>query len=1359
MPPKKGQAKKEAAKAQANKPDDSDYIVFGNGPKSDKKLNGEGAPPAAPRPDTRKIIGGQSWTGKLPVNLLSELCQREKWNKPDYSMRQIPNGDSERLHRSHVTLSKTDPKTRETTKVPSFELPASHKDLGDQSTALEARHFAATYALFRVASMKNIHMTLPPTYRDLWKGPFQELKKEDVKENRAWKYEADPFAADAKRKEIHVAMEKRKIQHEKQHAEKASSAGALPVHKGEHARKWARAPKVDLGDNLRTELEALIRSHTIWNVHERRLSDKESSGLLNELSQSGFRQSHVREAIEFCGSREEVLDWLLIHVPEDDLPPWALMTGYKAGLSLASGDVVKDAKLRRLARGGYSADLCAQALRDNNGDELVAFESLQAALVPRSRPAETPSPNADEDVWESEMAALSAVFADKFTETRPKSCSIQLERPDQQVICHFQKPTSGYPSSAVPIIAIEGQGKIPAYIRLGATKQAINHAWDSLIGDQMIFALVDWIEHSLPGVIENPGKLVDLEVSSANFRLDMMSLNDPQGKATISNHRQQRPTRRDKRTDQEIKQAWDTRQASTAQQKMCAARSKLPAWKKQSEIIEAVTSHQVTIVTGDTGSGKSTQSVQYILDDAIQQNKGSSVSIICTQPRRVAALALSDRVAAERCSTEGDEVGYIIKGDSKVSSKTKITFMTTGVLLRRLQLSPNPKTALDGISHVFVDEVHERSLDTDFLLALLKDALPRLPSLKVICMSATLDADVFTGYFGGSNKVSRAHIEGRTFPVTDFYLDDVLKLTGNLSSNSNDDEGVGRAIQSLGMGINYDLIASLVREIHHQLGNANGGILIFLPGTMEIDRCLRALSSIPNVHPLPLHASLMPSEQKRVFNAAPKGTRKVVAATNVAETSITIEDIVAVIDTGRVKETSYDTESKIVRLQEVWASQASCRQRRGRAGRIREGTCYKLFTRNVEMSMRSHAEPEMRRVPLEQLCLSVKASSPQSDVATFLSRVLSPPEASAVTVALQMLHRMGALDNDYLTGLGSSMAMIPADLRCAKLIIYGTLFGCLEACLTIAALLSVKSPFVSPRDKREEAKEARAAFPSDDGDLLLDLAAFDEWKANMAKGSSRDVRMWCEQNFLSQQTLRDIDSTRRQLLDALKEAAFVPTSYHSSQNDPTSNAHATLNTQTNSATLLRALIAAALSPQIAEISFPSKKYIASMSGAKELDPEAKTIKYFAEPLSSTSTDPAALGNDNATRVFIHPSSILFSAQSYSHSAMYVSFFTRMATSKTFIRDLTPLNVYAILLFGGKIEVDVKGGGMTVDGWVRIRGWARIGVLVGRLRGLVDEVLRERIDGNGDGEGRFGRGEGDRVLKLVRRLVEMNGQDR
>ncbi|KAK4692759.1 hypothetical protein P7C71_g4507, partial [Lecanoromycetidae sp. Uapishka_2] len=777
---------------------------------------------------------------------------------------------------------------------------------------------------------------------------------------------------------------------------------------------------------------------------------------------------------------------------------------------------------------------------------------------------------------------------------------------------------------------------------------------------------------------------------------------------------------------------------------MLSARRSLPAWRLQNEIVQAVNGHQVTIISGETGSGKSTQSVQFVLDDMIQRGAGASANIICTQPRRISALGLADRVSEERCSIVGDEVGYAIRGEAKQKPGiTKITFVTTGVLLRRLQTSGGSKddvvAALADVSHVVVDEVHERSLDTDFLLVLLRDVLARRKDLKVILMSATLDAGVFESYFTASSTVAKVEIQGRTYPVEDYYLDDVIRLTGfncgarnariDESEAEDEDPSLATTIQGIGMKINYDLIASTVQAIDSQLGTQVGGILIFLPGTMEINRTLDAVSRIPNTYALPLHASLMPIEQRRVFPPAPKGKRKVIAATNVAETSITIEDIVAVIDCGKVKETSFDPQNNMVKLEEVWASRAACKQRRGRAGRVQAGTCYKLYTRNAENKMAERPEPEIRRVPLEQLCLSVRAMG-VTDPAKFLASALTPPETLAVEGAIALLGRMGALDGDELTALGRHLSMIPADLRCGKLMVYGATFGCLEACLTIAAILTVKSPFISPQAKREESKAARLSFAPSQGDLICDLRAYEEWSQRKASSQYRDVKMWCDQNYLSSQTLNDITSNRTQYLSSLKEAAFLPSDYNSITNT-------SLNKQNSNHALIRALIAGAFNPQLAQINFPDKKFAASMSGAVELDPEACTIKFF---------------NQDNGRVFVHPSSTLFGAQGFPGSSVYLSYFNKMATSKVFVRELTPFNAYSLLLFSGPITLDTLGRGLVVDGWLRLRGWARIGVLVSRLRMMLDEVLARKIDNPSMDLG------SNEVVAVVRKLVEFDGLD-
>ncbi|KAH8429562.1 RNA helicase [Aspergillus melleus] len=1318
------------------------------------------APPATDepkKPSVKEVIGGASWTGKLPVNMLSEHCQKQKWEKPEYTMAKTPEG-----YISSVILKRVDPKTRETSILPPMKPPPSHKHLAAQATALEARHFAAAYALFRVCNMKNLHMMLPPAYKKLWKEDFSQIKATDSKEGKGWMYEADPFLAKQERESAAADLEKKRKEREKTQAKEASNKtvdlglGSGSGGENKSKRIWSQAPKVDLGNRVRRDIEGLLRQHTIWNPYNVRIPESERKAMIDEFARLGFRRSHVEEAAAACKDREEVLEWLLIYVPEDDLPSWCLPERYSAGVSLASDDLAKEAKIKRLSAVGYPADLCSRILDSQKGDELAAAEFLQGTLV-HGESASTDSTSVEdaEDVWAEEQETLEAVFGERYRRISPKVCEIQGESPSalENMSFRFQKPSGHYPSG-VPIILLQTKD-IPAYIRLSAIRQVVQYSEENFLGEPMIYNILDWLEVNFSAVMENPGKLRDIATITAA--------------PSVSTSTVEMPVRQSRKKAREItwqagspqslsiREAWEAKQLTKAQQDMTQKRESLPAWNIQDAIVRAVNKNQVTIISGETGSGKSTQSVQFVLDDMIQRNLGGIANIICTQPRRISALGLADRVSDERCTSVGEEVGYIIRGDSKVKTgATKITFVTTGVLLRRIQSGSgadgNVASSLADVTHVVVDEVHERSLDTDFLLALLRDILRFRKDIKVILMSATLDANIFIDYFGGRDRVGLVNIPGRTFPVNDYYLDDIVRDTGfspefsdrdfdEDAISSQGDESLGKLLRSIGMGINYELIASTVRYIDAMLGDQPGGVLIFLPGTMEIDRCLNAVKRIPNAHPLPLHASLLPNEQRRVFLSPPKGKRKVIAATNVAETSITIEDIVAVIDTGRVKETSYDPKDNMVRLQEVWASQAACKQRRGRAGRVRAGTCYKLYTRKAEANMAARPDPEIRRVPLEQLCLSVKSMQGVDDVATFLANTITPPESIAVEGALSFLHRVGALDHDRLTALGRYLSMIPADLRCAKLMVYGSIFGCIDPCITISAILTVKSPFVSPRDRREEADAARSSFSKGDGDLLTDLTAYQQWSERVKAHGYWQTQSWCGDNFLSHQTLRDISSNKAQFLTSLKDAGLLPVEYSDSSNsstDPRWNRNA------GNRALLRALVAGAFQPQIAQISFPDKKFASSVTGTVEIDPDARTIKYF---------------NQENGRVFIHPSSLLFSAQSYPGAAAYLSYFTKMATSKVFIRDLTPFNAYSLLLFCGSISLDTMGRGLVVDGWLRLRGWARIGVLVSRLRMMLDEIIASKIDNPNDGSGSGSSSNtANQVIEVVKKLIEFNGLD-
>ena len=1258
-----------------------------------------------------------------------------------------------------VILRAINPKTKEITVLPPFTLPPTHKALTMQPSAVEARHFAATYALFRVCSMRNVHLMLPPTYRDVWKGDFQDLKKVDTKEGRGWMYEADPFAAKQEREAAQALMAKRRAELENEKGKKAgqlSGPGAHGISAGnpsgrDNTRGWGKVPKIEMGQKTRTQVEELVRKHTVWNPHDVSLSEFQRRNIVNELVNLGFRKSHIEEAALECKDREEVLEWLLIHVPEDDLPQWSLPEGYVAGVSLASGNIKREASLARLTGAGYAPELCKKLLDENKGDEDAAAEALQDLLIQDTEAISpdmstmdlSPIENHD-DFWTCEQEMLRAIYIEKHRTISPTLCEIDLDVPgSKDPFLMSIRRSKMYPLTA-PVVAITSPG-LPSYIRLSICRRAVKYVKSAaacLLNRQMIFNMVDWLEPEIPTIIENPGKLRDIS-AAATSASDIPHVGHRKRKQDWTNRS---PINWNVGSPEslELLNRWRARQGTAQQRKMLEGRRKLPAWGLRDTIVQTVNQHQVTIISGETGSGKSTQSVQFVLDDMIEKGLGSAANIICTQPRRISALGLADRVSDERCTVVGDEVGYAIRGESKQRrGTTKITFVTTGVLLRRLQTSGGSSddvvASLTDVTHVVIDEVHERSLDTDFLLILMRDVLKQRKDLKLILMSATLDAGVFGQYFCSDTSVGKIEIQGRTFPVDDYYLDDVARMTGFNIEPNRSDNGAGeeismaRTISGIGMRINYNLIAATVSAIDAELGSVEGGILIFLPGVMEINRVLDAIRSIRNIHALPLHASLMSSEQRRVFPPAPRGLRKVIAATNVAETSITIEDIVAVIDTGKVKETSFDPQNNMVKLDEVWASRAACKQRRGRAGRVRAGKCYKLFTRNAESKMAERPEPEIRRVPLEQLCLSVRAMGIQ-DIPSFLASALTPPAVMAVEGAIDLLGKMGALDGNELTALGQHLAMIPADLRCGKLMVYGAIFGCLEASITIAAILTVKSPFVAPLSARDESKAARTAFAPNQGDLLTDLAAYQDWASQRQTSGYGALRSWCNTKFLSPQTLSDIATSRTQYISSLTEAGFLPVSY-----SPSNASCKHFNTHNDSLALVRGLVAAAFNPQLARIDFPLTKYAASMSGAIAMDPEARAIKYFTP---------------DSTRVFVHPSSTLFDTQTFPGTTppVCMAYFTKVATSKVFLRDLTPCGAYAALMFCGAVEVDTLGRGVVVGGWLRMRGWARIGVLVGRLRGMVEDVLRRRIDG-----GVWGTDDGD-VIRVVRKLVELDGLD-
>lgn len=487
---------------------------------------------------------------------------------------------------------------------------------------------------------------LPPDYRDLWKGEFEVLKKEDIREGRGWMYEGDPFAALREREEAKAVMEKKRKEREQEKIKAANTpggpgsaglalrsngpggvgSGAHNIHRG-----WTRVPKIEMGRRTRTVVEDLIRKHAIWNPHEVKLSEFQRHSIINEFKNLEFRQSHIEEAVEICKDREETLEWLLIHVPEDDLPRWALPEGYVAGISMASKDLKREGAVKRLAEAGYSQDLCKQ-IYDVSNDEGIAAGSLQLILMSSGQDSPIPEPEeswasedakeASESIWEEEQSGLNSVFGENYSRPSNDICRIGFKPSNRgrnavvEPVIQFRR-TAEYPHQA-PVISIHAA--LPAYIRLSIVKKAISHAMEHYIGEQMLFFIIDWVEQNFYSILEKPGRLRDVSAASST----VSEVRPIRRKKHISRH----PRPIAWTTNPRSKDDWSRRQADPNLQAKITARRTLPAWEMRETIIDMVNSHQVTIISGETGSGKSTQSAQFILDDLYQRALGECTKIM-----------------------------------------------------------------------------------------------------------------------------------------------------------------------------------------------------------------------------------------------------------------------------------------------------------------------------------------------------------------------------------------------------------------------------------------------------------------------------------------------------------------------------------------------------------------------------------------------------------------------------------------------------------------------------------------------------------------------------------------------------------
>ncbi|KAF9429911.1 hypothetical protein BGZ94_009026 [Podila epigama] len=854
-----------------------------------------------------------------------------------------------------------------------------------------------------------------------------------------------------------------------------------------------------------------------------------------------------------------------------------------------------------------------------------------------------------------------------------------------------------------------------------------------------------------------------------------------------------------------LQTSWQQRLERPSHKKLFEKRKDLPMYQFRDQLLTLLKAHQVLIVSGETGCGKSTQVPQYLAEYMLEEGLGDQCDIVCTQPRRISAISIANRVSEELGDARNSAgkpntlVGYRIRLESKVAPTNILKFCTTvtsavfflskaGILLRRLESDK----MLKGVTHLVIDEVHERTLESDFLLIILKKLLPCRPDLKVILMSATVDSGRFSAYFSGCPVLE---VPGRTFPVHAQFLENVIDATGYTleedseyairirkdiqSKGSVDIAGKGATRQtvhlqwdndageyasqeaeskvSLADGmvhdsfqgpvvknrtnqmlnridenkINYELIQILLEYIcfpqerrAQRLESTaqeiqipeEGAILIFLPGMPEIRKLFdglkvnRRFGDESQFSLWPLHSSISSEGQSQVFDIPPPGVRKIVMATNIAETGITIPDVTIVIDTGKSKQIKFDEKKRVTTLQERFIARANARQRRGRAGRVQEGVCFHMFSQTTfNEYMPEYQMPEIMRMPLEELCLMIKMCQ-LGDIAEVLGSALDAPPLKAIENAIQALQDVRALTkSEELTPLGIHLCNLPVDVHIGKMILFGSIFKCLDPILTIAAMLSFKSPFVTPFGAEDEADAAKSRFKIADSDMLTWYNAYLGWRQAYQTKPNK-ISDYCRKNFLSHQNLTMMEDMKKQFLGFLVGTGFVRVDKETKKElgrerfnhrisfcpiIPEHNQHQ------RSIPVLNAAITAGMYPKVMLRSDLLKAYVTG--------PKQETV-------------------------WIHPSSVNFTKGGVAASGNYgpdlspwFAFNSLVKSSRMYVWESCRIGQFPLVLFGGELSVKHHAKLVTVDKWIQFKCHAKTAVVFKMMREELDKILQKRID--------------------------------
>ncbi|NWU73125.1 DHX29 helicase, partial [Pterocles burchelli] len=809
-------------------------------------------------------------------------------------------------------------------------------------------------------------------------------------------------------------------------------------------------------------------------------------------------------------------------------------------------------------------------------------------------------------------------------------------------------------------------------------------------------------------------------------------------------------------------------QSSSRYQRLLKERQELPVFKHRYSIVETLKKHRVVVVAGETGSGKSTQVPHFLLEDLLLDEGSNKCNIVCTQPRRISAVSLATRVSEELGCESGPGgknslCGYQIRMESRTGEATRLLYCTTGVLLRKLQ----EDGLLSSISHVIVDEVHERSVQSDFLLVILREILHKRSDLHLILMSATVDSEKFSSYF---SHCPILRISGRSYPVETFHVEDVIEATGYVLEKDSEycqkfleeEEEVTINVTNKGGGttkyqecipiqsgsgidlapyyakyssrtqqaifymnpykINLELILELLAYLDRspQFKNVEGAVLIFLPGLAHIQQLYDLISTDRrfNLHDrhrlIALHSVLSTQDQAAAFTIPPLGIRKIVLATNIAETGITIPDVVFVIDTGRTKENRYHESSQISSLEETFVSKASALQRQGRAGRVRDGFCFRMYTRERFESFMEYSVPEILRVPLEELCLHIMKCSLGSPE-DFLSRALDPPQQQAVGNAMNLLRKIGAclLNEPKLTPLGQHLAALPVNVKIGKMLIFGAIFGCLDPVATLAAVMTEKSPFTTPIGQKDEADLAKSSLAMAVSDHITIYNAYLGWKRARQEGGYRAEMTYCRRNFLNRTSLITLEDVKQELIRVVRAAGFTAPTTQCGWNGN----GATQSLSLHEIALLKAVLTAGLYDNVGKII-----YTKSVDITEKLACMVETAQGKAQ---------------------VHPSSVNRDLQTYG----WLLYQEKVRYAKVYLRETTLISPFPILLFGGDIEVQHRERLLTVDGWIHFQAPVKIAVIFKQLRVLIESVLKKKLENPKMSL------EDDKVLHIIKELIK------